>query len=174
MNRRNNVFRKYFNKYVPKREKIAEYKSLHWIGMHRDALWRLNRHSVARSVALGLFCAMLPLPFQTVLAATLALIVHANLPVTIAFVWVTNPITIPFVWYIQYQIGVRLLGISTRNTDENWMSWHMVLEHSDHIGKPLLLGAVISASTLALLGYVATHRLWIASVRRIKRKSQLS
>jgi uncharacterized protein (DUF2062 family) len=36
----------------------------------------------------GLFCAFIPVPFQMLLAAPSAIIFSANLPVSIALVWI--------------------------------------------------------------------------------------
>jgi uncharacterized protein (DUF2062 family) len=47
----------------------------------------------------GLFCAFIPVPFQMLLAAPSAIIFSANLPVSIALVWITNPITMPPIFF---------------------------------------------------------------------------
>ena len=77
-------------------EKIKHEKVLKILGpaILQPNLWHLNRKSVSRAIAIGLFCAFLPIPLQMVLAAFFAIIFAANLPISVILVWITNPITI--------------------------------------------------------------------------------
>ncbi len=62
---------------------------------HHRSLWRINCDSVSRGVAIGLFAAAIPLmPFQMVIAAFLAIIIRANLPISVAVSWISNPFTL--------------------------------------------------------------------------------
>ena len=93
--------KKIIKRMMPDHQTIKENKYLKIFGnlLHNANLWHLNRHSVAKAFAVGLFFAFIPVPFQMVLAAGLAIIVHANLPLSIALVWITNPLTMPFIFY---------------------------------------------------------------------------
>ena len=46
-----------------------------------------------------------------VLSAFLAIIIKANLPLSIILVWITNPFTMPIIFYIEYYIGCIILKI---------------------------------------------------------------
>ena len=89
--------RRIFKRYMPDPERIRGDKSLRFLGklIHEPNLWHLNRRSVARAMAVGLFAAFIPLPMQMLLAASLAIPVRGNLPISIGLVWLTNPITMP-------------------------------------------------------------------------------
>ncbi len=91
------MIKKFLQKYLPDRRQITEKKSLRIFGklIYNPNLWHLNRKSAARAFSVGLFFAWVPLPFQMVLAAGGAMIFHANLPLSVALVWLTNPITMP-------------------------------------------------------------------------------
>jgi len=65
----------------------------------------MNRRSVPRGVALGLFVAVI-IPFMhTVIAAILAIPRRANVAVAALFTLVVNPLTIPPLYYAAYRIG---------------------------------------------------------------------
>lgn len=121
------------------------------------SLWHLNRRSVPRALALGLFAAfILPLG-QFLLAALLALVIRANVPLAAATTLVTNPLTFPPIYYAAYQVGSALLGQSGSGDAG---------EIADSLGQKLLevsgptaLGLVIFAISAAPLGY-ALGSLW--------------
>lgn len=89
--------RRLFKRYMPDPESIRSQKSLRFLGKltHDPNLWHLNRHSVSRAMAAGLFAAFIPMPMQMLLAAGLAVWIRSNLPISVGLVWLTNPITIP-------------------------------------------------------------------------------
>lgn len=93
--------RRLFKRYMPTPDSIKGNKSLRFLGklIHDPNLWHLNRHSVARAMAIGLFWAMIPMPMQMLAAAAVAIPLRANLPISIGLVWLTNPITMPPIFY---------------------------------------------------------------------------
>src|SRR3546814_2139222 len=109
--------RRLFKRYMPDPASIREHKSLRFLGslLHDPNLWHLNRHSVARAMAVGLFAAFLPIPLQMLLAAALAITVRGNLPIAVSLVWLTNPLTIPAVFFCSYQSCACLLVVPSRS-----------------------------------------------------------
>src|SRR5206468_10800207 len=93
--------------HVPTRETIDQYRLLRPFAPHlrHPSLWRLNRRSVPRGVAIGL-CVGVMIPFMhTIIAALLAIPARANVAVAALFTLVVNPITIPFMYLAAYRIG---------------------------------------------------------------------
>ena len=71
---------------------------------HRS-LWIPCRATVSTGVSIGLFFAMMPIPFQMVASALLALRFRANVPFAMAACWVTNPFTQVPIILAQFRIG---------------------------------------------------------------------
>lgn len=97
---------------LPHPEELKKHKFLKVFAPFWDdpRLWHMNRGSLERAVYVGVFAAFLPLPFQMVLALVGALVVRANVPMSIALTWLTNPLTtIPAFWGA-YWVGAKLLG----------------------------------------------------------------
>ncbi len=130
-------------------------------------LWHLNRHSAAGAVAAGLFCGLIPGPFQMIGAAILALIFRFNLPLALFTTLYTNPFTIVPLYLVAYQIGRVATGEGAGFVEppefalgaplaslEAMLNWMLGL------GKPLGVGLILLALGLAAIGYVATHLAW--------------
>src|SRR5207245_1082097 len=94
-------------RHIPTRETIHEYRLLRPFASHlrHPSLWRLNRRSVPRGVAVGLFVAVIIPVMHTFIAALLAIPARANVAVAAAFTLVVNPFTIPFMYVAAYRIG---------------------------------------------------------------------
>ncbi len=73
-------------------------------------LWQLNRHSTALGVASGIFWAWIALPLQTVGAVATALIGRGNVPLAMAFTWISNPITWLPCFLLAYEVGLVVTG----------------------------------------------------------------
>src|SRR5262245_40795161 len=72
--------------------------------------WSLNRRSVTRSFALGLFIAFIPLPIHAVGAAALALWLGLNVPAAVAGTLIINPLTAVPLYVLAYRVGRILLS----------------------------------------------------------------
>ena len=59
---------KNLRKYLPTYTEIQQYRYLHIFGdgLKQPEVWAFNRQSTAKGVAIGLFCAFLPMPFEMV------------------------------------------------------------------------------------------------------------
>ncbi|MDQ6988289.1 MAG: DUF2062 domain-containing protein [Mariprofundaceae bacterium] len=159
--------RKFLKKYLPNPKRIKNNKYLRIFGsaLHDPSLWHFSRKSIAAAFAVGLFCAWVPVPSQMVLAAGVAILFHANLPVSVALVWVSNPITIPPMFYLAYKVGALILGVGEVPFDmELSMDW--LLNGMALIWQPLLVGCLAFSIVSALLGYVGIHLLWRYMVYR--------
>ena len=104
--------RQFFKKISPSADTIKKQKCLGFLGkhLHSPMLWHLNRRSVSVAFAIGLFMMWVPFPSQMVYAAVFAILLSANLPISVALVWITNPNTIPPMFYFAYLFGTKILG----------------------------------------------------------------
>ncbi len=166
-------------KYLPDTEKIKQHPSLKIFGtlLHDNNLWHFNRRSARGAFAVGLFVALIPMPFQMVLAAALAILFRVNLPLSAALVWLTNPLTMGPIFFICYQLGALILGHPGHHVEPQVsLSW--LIDSLDTIGKPFLLGSLIVGCTSSALGYVLVDYFWCLSAKKAwknrikKRQSQ--
>jgi len=108
--------KKILKRLSPDPETLKNHKHLGWLSehLHDTSLWNFNRRSISKAFAVGLFCAFVPVPFQMLLAAPGAVIFSANLPLSVALVWITNPITMPPIYYGCYKLGAWMLGVEVQ------------------------------------------------------------
>ena len=157
----------FIKKYLPSPEKIKQQKLLKLFGslLHDGNLWHLNRRSARGAFAVGLFFAWIPMPFQMVASAAVAIPLRVNLPLSVALVWITNPLTMPVLFYIAYLVGSVVLRtpLEPFAFEASW-AW---LQHSiSSIGKPFLTGCLLMGICSAIAGYFIIDWLWRLSVRK--------
>lgn len=159
--------RRLFKKLLPDPSKIKENRWLSLLGsaIHQGDYWHLTKRSVAGAFFIGVFCAMLPIPMQTLLAGFLAIIFKRNLPLSVALVFITNPLTMPPIYYFNYWLGSLILSepsiYQALNLDDLWV-W--VAVNFNHIGKPLVLGSIVAGLGFGLLSFLTIHLFWYWSV----------
>ncbi len=166
--------RKFFRKFLPDHETV---KSHRWIApfggwLHHHNLWHLHRRSVAGGVAIGLFCGLIPGPFQMISAALLAALLRVNLPVAVFTTLYTNPFTIVPLYALAYELGAWVSG--TRGgaamaqlsfPELHWYGWPGELwGWLTLLGKPILIGLPLLAASLAIAGYFSVRLAWRAAV----------
>lgn len=136
------------------------------------SIWHFNRRTVARAFAVGLFSAFIPIPGQMVLAAGLAIIFRANLPVSAALVWVTNPLTFPALFFTAYKFGAWIMQTHLETFDfELTLNW-LFTELQDR-WQPFLVGCFATGALVGALGYISVMiywRLYVLNVRRRRRR----
>ncbi len=169
--------KKLLKKYMPDPEKLKQQKSLQFLGdrLHEPNLWHLNRRSVSLAFAVGLFAAWIPTPGQMAIAAVAAFYFRANLPLSVALVWVSNPITMPAMFYFAYLLGLFFMGDASSSTGIEF-NVDSILANLGEIGGPLLLGCLVLGIVSAILGYFGIQIYWRYYVgkqwkRRNKRKT---
>lgn len=169
---------KWLKKLLPNRETVEHSSQLGKLNryLHQPALWRFDCHSISLGVAAGLFAAALPLmPLQMLIAAVLAILIRANLPIALAVSWVSNPITLIPITYFTYALGNWILGVKQskleiiihkygwhlRDTQDYWSSFTAWLAK---YGKAFFVGLPIVAIGAALTGYLLVIALWHGSL----------
>jgi len=168
------VPRKYFRKYLPDPDKLRSSRMVAAFGrwLHHPNLWHLNRRSVSGAVAIGLFSGLVPGPLQMLTALLLAIPLKKNLPVALLVTLYTNPFTIVPLYLLAFAYGNLLLpGHHVALPAPFEMDWtnfgdsmRGLWAWTVSLGKPLGVGLVALACTLALLGYVAVQVAWRACV----------
>ena len=169
--------RRLFKRYMPDPASIREHKSLRFLGtlLHDANLWHLNRHSVARAMAVGLFAAFIPIPMQMLLAAVLAVWLRANMPISVSLVWLTNPITMPPVFFCTYQLGAWLMNVPARTLPDE-LTWEWISGQLSTLWQPFLLGSVVAGLALGAAAYCLTMlywRWWVARQWRRRKQQRL-
>ncbi len=164
--------RRLLRKITPSPATISANRCLRIFGnfIHDPNLWHLNRHAVARAFGIGLFWAFVPIPFQMVFAAGIAILWRANIPLSVTLVWISNPVTIPPIFYATYQFGAWLLASPTldfpQELDIDWF-----IQSLDTIWKPLFVGSLVTSFIAGGVGYFGIHGFWRwRTVRRFRQR----
>ena len=166
--------RKFLRKHLPDVDTVRSYRLVSMFGawLHHPNLWCLNRRSVPGAVSIGLFCGLIPGPFQMLGALLVAVPLRKNIPVALLVTLYTNPLTIVPIYFIAYAYGRLLLpgeqGPFIAPFETDWGDipgslralgdWMMAL------GKPLGVGLIALGLTLAVIGYAVTRMGWRALV----------
>lgn len=153
--------RKFIKRYLPDSDTLRRHKHLRHFGerLQNHSLWHLNRRSVSGGVAVGLFVAMLPVPFQMFISAGIAILVSVNLPISVLLVFVTNPLTMGPAYYFAYRVGTALLG-TTPDLEGFGGSFDEIVASMASVWEPLLLGCLVTGFVLAVLGWVTVRLIW--------------
>lgn len=159
---------------MPTRESMESNRLLRPVA-HRvmePGLWRFNRRSVPRGVALGMVAGFLFPVAQIAIAALFALPFRANVPVAALTTFITNPFTTPFLWFLAYKIGSWILhsdAPAIAQPAAEATGWLQTITGAFHWlwaqGPAFGLGLIVLTSLCAVVGYAATAlgwRLWIA------------
>ncbi|MBN9421350.1 MAG: hypothetical protein BGO63_19230 [Candidatus Accumulibacter sp. 66-26] len=162
--------RKLFRKHLPDHRAVSENR---WLApfsrsLLHPRLWHLNRHSAAGAVAVGMFCGLIPGPFQMLGAALCCLAFRVNLPLALFTTLYTNPLTIVPLYIAAYEIGRLLLGENGRPFSEppafdlqHFADWsRAMIDWALGLGRPLVFGIVVLAVLLAAAGYLLVRGGW--------------
>jgi len=153
--------KKLVKRYMPSHDKVLNNKYMKVFGtlLHDPNLFHINRRSVAGAFAVGLFFTWVPVPFQMVLSAAVAIPARVNLIISVALVWISNPVTMPPLFYFAYRLGGWLLGRGT-NHFEFELSFAWLANELGLIWQPFLLGCLVMAISSSVLGYLAIRLFW--------------
>ena len=159
--------------HAPTRESIEANRFLRPVA-HRilvPSLWRFNRRSVPRGVALGILTAILFPTAHMALAAMLALPLRANVPTAVGTTLINNPVTFVPLLAGAYRIGHWVLRLDhavpghpiVTNVKANASLLHWLVAQG---GPATMVGLVVIAVTLSTIAYFATGLLWRLRVAR--------
>ena len=143
------AFRNLFKRYIPHKESIASNSIIRLFDeyLHDPNIWHIHRRSSAGGAAIGVFCAFIPIPIQTLSAAALAILFRMNLPIAILFSFLANPITVPFIFFYSYKLGSILFGLEENQITNIIPENTTIIEWFNtiflNIWEPLLIGCLI-------------------------------
>ncbi|MDO1509218.1 MULTISPECIES: DUF2062 domain-containing protein [Neisseria] len=137
--------------------------------------WTLNRRQAAVSVAVGMFCGLMPGPTQMVSALIVAYFLRTNLPVAVFSTLYTNPLTYMPLYYLAYKIGAFFMGVHAADAlvFPSWSNGQFFSELWGWLigaGKPLLIGIPVLGGVLAVIGYFAVLGIWRLRTARLWQK----
>jgi len=163
LNKRGNVPRAKLRKVLPTHEKIKEQKLLKIFGklLNKREIWSLSRRKILGGVFIGVFVAFIPMPFQMLLVAFLAILFKVNFPVTLPLVWISNPLTMPFIYYFEYEVGNFILNVK----DPIEFSFETMNDNISEIALSLYMGTALVSTVLSFGTVFILNLLWIKDVR---------
>lgn len=126
-----------------------------------------SRKMISKGAAIGIFIAMIPIPFQMVIVLFLTPLTRFNVPIALVMCWITNPFTMPFIYYVEYLTGSFFLGMEVENVQIT-LEWFQ--NNFSDILIPLYVGAFFYSILFAWLIYYLITHLWIQSVHKERKK----
>ena len=153
-------------RFSPKQEDI----SLSWLNehLHNPDLWKWNKRTISKAFAIGLFCAFLPLPLHTLLAAALAVVFSSNILLSMGLVWINNPLTMVPIYFYIYKLGSYVIGIEIDPNFQFTVDYFMESFTSTVIA--IWVGGLIISTITAIVGYTAILAIYkYRAYQRVKR-----
>ena len=150
-----------FKKYLPHPDIIVKNRWIKLLGprLQESGLWHINRKSCSSGVAVGVFCAFVPIPFQMLLAAIASILLRSNILVAVPMVWIINPITMPPMFYFCYLVGAQILN-SNIEVFAFELSFTWLLTGLLEIWQPFLLGCLVVGFVTSALSFILIRVLW--------------
>jgi len=147
-----------------------------WLDGHE--VFSFTRHPLAKGIAFGLFCGLIPGPLQVLGCSLLCILFRGNVIAGVAATFFTNPLTIIPLYVVAFHLGDAVLpgtynlppwsgGQGGVGFFEGLITWFKAM------GWPLVVGLPLLALMIACTGYVLTQFLWLRPViRRARRMRQ--
>lgn len=147
---------------MPTPKEVNEFRYIHIFGdtLKQAELWAFNRNTVTKGIAVGIFCAFLPMPFEMIAALFIAAMIGANVPFAVAGVWISNPVTWIPLYTPCYLLGAKILGLEPVPLSEIsilQLGWHYVA---------LWLGCLIVGTVLSFTTHFLLSVIWRIQIRR--------
>ena len=146
-----------------------ESKINHWI--QRTKALNGEPRYVAMGMAVGTFVSATPtIPFQTLIAVTLAFILRGSKAAAAIGVWLSNPITFPVFYLASYKTGAFLFGISDIPSIAG-QTMSDLLKLGFDITLAAITGGMVIGIFLAIGAYIITHKI-VCKIRSREKKGQ--
>jgi len=126
--------------------------------LDRPWLWHVNRSSISKGLAIGMFFGFLLPLGQGFVAGAVAIGLRANLPAAVLATFISNPLTTPAILVAAYHAGLVVLrepvALPALAADTGW------IEKIGAMGEPLLVGLALFAVAGAALTYFGVQLAW--------------
>ena len=136
--------------------------------------WAGDRQSFARAGFLGMFCMMLPVPFQMVIGTLLAYYLRANIPLATALAWITNPLTMWPIWYGGYKFGTWVFGTPDLYAQSNGIAIGSEVWFNEVfplIWQPFFFGNILLGLLIGTVAYVFILKFhWITAFQKVRNR----
>lgn len=145
-----------------------------WLDRHE--LFSFTRRPLARGLAIGLLCGLIPGPLQVATTIMLCSVLRANVVFGVATTFYTNPLTIVPLYALAFQIGGALLpgeqSMPVFDRTAAAEGWLLALgDWVSGLGWPLLVGLPVMGCWFAVSGYLLFTWWWLRPVRaRLRRR----
>jgi len=147
-----------------------------WLDRHE--LFSFTRRPLARGLAIGLLCGLIPGPLQVAFTLVLCSLLRANVVIGVVTTFYTNPLTIVPLYALAFQIGSAVLPGEQRMpafdagvAADGWL--RALAEWVSALGWPLVVGLPLMGCWFAMNGYVLFTWWWLRPIvargRRMRR-----
>jgi uncharacterized protein len=160
--------RRLLKKFIPAPNFLRERWFLRPFGerLQDPQLWTLHRRGVTPAFGAGLAICFVPLPVHLLLACTTAVVCRLNIAVICTTTFLLNPFSAVPVYYAAYRVGAALLHVPRRRFHFPTWSWHALVP----VWRPFVLGCLVCAVVVGVLGWAVLEILWRLQVKRRYRR----
>ena len=145
--------------------------------------------SIALGAAVGMFIAWTPtVGIQMVVVILLALVIPMNRLAALIVIYISNPLTMIPMYYLEYLLGLQVLGDQGMNYDEFLVFFNEILEIAnretfwtatkvflEQLGYPVLKALTVGGTLLGILTAIPTYPLtlkWVKGYRNSRSKAK--
>lgn len=144
--------------------------------LEQRAMFRFQRQPLARGVAAGMFCGLIPGPLQIPGTLLVCAWLRGNIVAGGVATFYTNPLTTVPLYALAFYLGALVMP-----GEQPLPAWGSVAPGGDFsvqalvtwmqaLGTPLLVGLPTLAALMALLGYAAVQLLWLTPALQRRRR----
>ena len=129
-------------------------------------------HHIGLGMGIGIFVSFTPtLPFHTIIAVALAILLRGNKIAAAIGVWFSNPFTIPFFYLATYKLGTMLFT-NSKPFDTKYESIKDLLGLGWDATIAMMAGGIILGIPFSIAAYFITRKIFftIQLKRKLKRK----
>ena len=130
-------------------------------------------HNISIGLAAGVFVGLLPvLPFQTVIAIALALIVRGSKIAAALGTWVSNPLNWVPVYLMFYYVGKAVVPFDVPPFNPSHLEMAQMIEMGWKFFAVMMIGGLVVATPSAIISYFVAFK--GIQAYRTRRKARLS